>query len=111
MSDWVDELTPDERQRWDAFVARFRRDELQKIAGSTAFVSLVPPGEIDVKFAVELGTAIMLDKPILAVVMPDAIVPGKLALVANEIVYADLDTEKGRALVAHVAERFVRAQK
>jgi hypothetical protein len=39
-----------------------------------------------VKFAVELGFSIMLDKPIIAVVAPGTQVPGKLVAVADEIV-------------------------
>lgn len=110
MSDWVDELSEEDRRGWNEFVDHFRRDALEKIAGSGAFVSLVPhnPGEFDVKFAVELGAAVMLDKPILAIVMPGAKVSGKLRTIADEIVEADLDTEDGRAIVGKAVEAFVR---
>jgi nucleoside 2-deoxyribosyltransferase len=40
-----------------------------------------------VKFAVELGFAIMLNKPIIAVLQPGGTLPDKLRLVADEIVY------------------------
>jgi hypothetical protein len=108
MPDWLDTLTPVERSEWDRFVDHFRRDTAEKIAGSAAFVSLVPLGEtVDVKFAVELGAAIMLDKPILAVIRPGVQVPGKLAAVVDEFVEADLDIEEGQRHFAEAVKRFL----
>ncbi len=49
-------------------------------------VSLVPKGPADMKFAVELGLSIMLDKPFIAVVAPGQEVPAKLRAVADRIV-------------------------
>jgi ABC-type nitrate/sulfonate/bicarbonate transport system substrate-binding protein len=97
MTDWTNELTPDEREGWEDFVDHFRRDALEKMTDSAAMISLVPKsGGFDVKFAVELGAGIMLDKPIIAVVMPDAEVPEKLRRVADAVIEADIDTEEGR---------------
>jgi hypothetical protein len=60
---------------------------LPKLAGSAVTISLVPQDrEGDVKFWVELGASIMLDKPLIAVLLGDAPCPRKLALVADEIV-------------------------
>lgn len=105
MSDWVDDLDEDERQGWDEFVNHFRRDALAKMAGSAFVASIVPRGEFDVKFATELGAAIMLDKPILAIVAPGATVPEKLRLVATEVVEADLDLEDGREKIGEAIRR------
>jgi hypothetical protein len=104
VSDWLDDLTPDEREGWDDFVEHFRRDALQKLEESAFVASLVPREDFDAKFAVELGASIMLDKPLLAIVMPGAEVPAKLAKVADRIVQADVDTEAGREAV-HAAMR------
>ena len=52
-------------------------------------MTLVPDRETtagDVQYWTELGGAIMLDKPILAIVFGDARVPEKLARVADEVV-------------------------
>jgi|SRR6516164_2892780 len=58
-----------------------------KLSRSALVISLVPESrEGDVKFWVELGASIMLDKPIIAVVMGDAPLPWKLVQVADEIV-------------------------
>jgi hypothetical protein len=99
--DWIDGLDPKEREAWEEFVRHFREDALQKMDSSAFVTSLVPSEDkVDVKFAVELGAAIMLDKPILAVALPGAAVPDKLYLVADEIVRADLDTDSGRREIA-----------
>ena len=102
MSDWIDSLTPEERNDWDRFVEHFRRDALEKITGSGAFISLLPTAEenFDVKFATELGCAIMLDKPIIAIASPGGVMPTKLREVADHVIEADVDTEEGREQIA-----------
>jgi hypothetical protein len=97
---WDDQLGPQERAEWDRFVKSTREDAMVKIMESAFVMSLVPRGEPDIKFCVELGLAIMLDKPIVAVVMPGAEVPERLRLVADEIIEADLDLAEGRELIA-----------
>lgn len=80
-----------------------------KLVGSRVCVCLVPTDEeyyIDAKFCVELGAMIMLDKPIIAIVQPDAKVPAKLDLVADKIVHADITTEAGRELLAEAIKDF-----
>jgi hypothetical protein len=56
------------------------------IQESGVTISLVPKGPADMKFAVELGLSIMLDKPIIAVIEPGQEIPGKLIAVADHIV-------------------------
>lgn len=106
MGDWVTDLSPDERKQWDEFVEHFRRDALEKMTDSAFVMSLVPDkGGLDVKFAVELGASIMLDKPILAIVQPGAEVPDKLRSVCEEIVEADIDVEEGQKKIAEAISR------
>ena len=109
MSDWLDELSPEDRARWDEFVDHARREAFAKIDGSAFVMSLVPKGDYDVKFAVELGAAIMLDKPIIAVLMPGARASAKLLEVADEVVYADVDLEEGRRKVTEAIGRMMQA--
>jgi hypothetical protein len=73
-------------EEWEAFADRALGELVPKLRDSSCTVSLVPTGSTDVKFAVELGFSIMLDKPIIAVVAPGTQVPGKLVAVADEIV-------------------------
>ena len=63
-------------------------DMVPKVEKSEAVISIAPSdgGEGDVKFWVELGASIMMDKPIVVVVFHDQEVPAKLAAVADEIV-------------------------
>lgn len=107
MTDWVEEMNPEEKHAWDEFVEHFRRDTLEQIAGSQAFISLVPKDAGDVKFWVELGAAVMMDKPILAVVAPGAKVTQKMRLICDEIVEADVDTEVGRAAITSALTRML----
>lgn len=82
---------PFDNPEWRDYVQRVRTELIPKLEQSAATVSLVPSGETDVKFAVELGLSIMLDKPIIAVIPPGTHVPAKLATVADRIVEGDLD--------------------
>ena len=94
---WTDDLGPEGREEWQRFV-EFQREHTVKGIESSAFVmSLVPGGEPDIKFAVELGLAIMLGKPVIAVAMPGVPVPPGLRKVAAAVIEgASLDTEAGR---------------
>lgn len=72
-----------------------------KVANSAAFVSICPDmDQIDAKFCVELGVAIMLDKPILAIVSPGRTVSNKLRQIADVIVEADITTDEGQKQIA-----------
>lgn len=95
---WDEDLNEEEREAWDRFVNHHREQTLVAMTDSAVMVSIVPdPKDVDIKFSVELGMAIMLDKPIIAVVPPGVIVPNKLRRVADQVVICDIDTEEGRA--------------
>ena len=89
---------------WDdpdarAWAARVERELVPMIEDSAASVSIVPTGETDIKFAVELGISIMLDKPIILLVVPGARVPAKLARIADAIIEGSPgDPELGRRI-------------
>ncbi|GAA1742876.1 hypothetical protein GCM10009809_42090 [Isoptericola hypogeus] len=74
-------------QEWAHHV---REELVPKLAGSALTVSLVPEGDPDVKFAVELGLSILMDKPIIAIVQPGTHVPERLVRVADVILEGDL---------------------
>lgn len=76
------------------FVAYARHvvDEmLPQMEGSAVTMAVVPGGAPDVQFATQLGFMIMLDKPIIAVVLPGVKVPPKLAMIADAIVEGKMD--------------------
>jgi nucleoside 2-deoxyribosyltransferase len=86
---------------WEDFVKFHRENTVKAMEQSAYVISLVPDaGQVDVKFAVELGLAIMLDKPIVAVVQPGVKLPERLRQIADAVIVTDLDTEDGRAQAA-----------
>lgn len=80
---------------FDDFCERIRKELISKIQGSDICVSITPRGAPDAKFCVELGLAIMLNKPIVAVIQPGTQVPEKLTRVVDRFVEADLDNPDG----------------
>ena len=76
---------------FDDYVKRVREELVPKIKETQAFISITPssPEEVDVKFAVELGLAIMFDKPIIAAINPGSTPSEKLARVVDEFVEVD----------------------
>jgi hypothetical protein len=76
-----------ETRRW---TRRVRKDLVPKLEGSGAVISLVPrSGDGDIKFWVELGAMIMMNKPIILVLEQGQEIPPKLRLVADEVVVID----------------------
>jgi hypothetical protein len=96
-----------EYREWENHV----RDELIPMISSSAVTISMVPSEADVKYAVELGLSIMLDKPIIALVVPGSTIPNALARAADEIVEIDLKnmhlTQKS---VTAAFERVMRSQ-
>lgn len=109
--DWLAQLPPEDQEVFAEFVEHTRRNTLKAMTESAFVMSLLPTGTVDIKFAVELGLAIMLDKPILAVAMPGVTVPPMLEKVAFEVVKCDIDTEEGRAVLHDAISRLVKATK
>ena len=96
MSSW--DLDETEQEKWDSFVVYQREVVLRAMTESALMISIVPK-EVDIKFAVELGMAIMLNKPILALAQSSDDVPPMLRRVASRVVIADVDTAEGQALI------------
>lgn len=85
------------------FMDKVERDLVPKMRESVVALMLVPEGETDAKFAVELGVAMMLDKPIILLVKEGHQVPEKLQLVADDVVYyAEMGADTAEAIKASV---------
>ena len=73
----------------DAAFIEFAEDALENLVpslqDSMVMVSFVPTEVTDIKFAVELGVAIMLDKPLIIVVQNGTKVPSKILACADRI--------------------------
>jgi hypothetical protein len=93
-----------EAQDW---LHHVRTHVLPMVEDSNVCISLCPPtGEVDIKFAVELGMMIMLDKPIIVVADENRHIPDKLREVADRIFLGDITTPKGRARFMEMIQRF-----
>lgn len=101
----LDGLNEAEHSEWNAWVENFRREQLRGISESGFFMTILPDGEGDVEYWAQLGCAIMLDKPIIAVALRGRDVPPKLRLIADEIVRADIDTEDGKNAILEALDR------
>jgi hypothetical protein len=71
-----------------AWAKDVRDNMVPRMINSALVVSLYPQS-FDVKFAVELGAALMMDKPVILSVEPGVQVPDKLVSAADEIVEYD----------------------
>jgi hypothetical protein len=101
------DLTPDEEREWERFVHHMRRSSLEGITRSAVFLSLVPStDEPDIQFACELGLAILMDKPVIALAMPGREVPPGLRRVAHAVIELrhDPDTPEGEAEMREAIE-------
>jgi hypothetical protein len=84
-------VDPFDSDEWRRYAQHAVETLVPMLEDSVATVSLMPTnGEPDIKFALELGMSIMLEKPIIALVTPGGHVPRALALIADEIIEADL---------------------
>lgn len=97
MADWEAKLTTRERREWERFVAHVRENTVEQMAESAFVMSLCPGSEPDIKFAVETGLAILLDKPIIVIATAGCVMPSGLRRVAHAVIEVDdIDTEAGK---------------
>ena len=68
------------------------RDMLPKMKESALCISIYS-GKVDAKFAMELGAALLYDKPIILMVTKDAQLPPRLEKIADAIVRGDIGDE------------------
>lgn len=99
--------------RYQQFEALVLEKLVPMLRDTAATVSLVPRGGVvDVRFAVEFGLSVMMDKPIIALVLPGMHVPNGLAAVAAEIVEVDInrDPDAAQRSIAEAFERIMGKQ-
>ena len=94
---------------FDRFAEHVRKDLIPKVEGTNLFVSITPssPEKVDVKFAVELGLAIMMNKPIVAVVQPGTPISEKLSRVVDRFVELDLKDPNGPERLSAVLKEMI----
>lgn len=97
---------------WDdpdtkAWLADTQKRLPQMIRDSRMVVSIVPESDPDVKFCVELGMAIMLDKPLVFVVRPGTKVAEHLIRCADEIIECDMSNEADKLRLAEALKAWM----
>lgn len=93
---------PDPDLEWETHV---RETLIPMIAGSAATISLVPRGDTDVKFAVELGFTLMLDKPLILIVAPGVTVPKRLRRAADAVVVGEVQHPRTQERIRQVLKQ------
>lgn len=78
-----------------------REDMVPKMAGSAYVMTIASPNgsDADVKQAVEIGFAILMDKPLIVLKPAGRVVAEKLLRIADHIVEGDMDTAAGRQAI------------
>lgn len=82
---------PYESPEVKAYLKRFKEMVLPNLADAAAVVSIVSPASPDAKMCLEIGAAVLLDKPIIVAVFRGATIPQHLKKVATEIVEIEKD--------------------
>jgi hypothetical protein len=70
-----------------------RKRLIPKMASSAHVLMIAPDmsAEFDIQFALQIGAAILLEKPLILLVHPGRTVPPKLRAIADRIIEVDLD--------------------
>lgn len=89
--------------------ARHFLDEVAPKMVESAYVITIAPdgGTADVKQAVEIGYAILLNKPLIVLKTPGRVVAEKLLRIADHVVEGDMSTEAGRTAVSDQFKRIM----
>lgn len=90
---------------WPAFADRAIRELVPKVTNSAYCMNLFPSGGTemgrnDIKYCVELGMMILMDKPIILIVPPGMNVPDKVVRVADAIIEMSMDDERFKQRLA-----------
>jgi hypothetical protein len=98
----MDDLTKD--PEFKAWAAHVHAHVMPLIRDAETTIQLVPKGETDIKFAVELGLSIMLDKPIITIIAPGMEISDHLRRVSDQVVELDLEADDARQKVKDAVE-------
>lgn len=81
----------------EEYMDRFRRDALPHLENS-AFVLIIAPDDknADLKLAIEVGCAILFDKPLVDFKGKDRTVSARLRAIADHVIEGDLETDRER---------------
>jgi hypothetical protein len=92
-----------------AFAKHIRTNMVPAMRDSAYVITIAPDGsDADIKIAVEIGTAILLNKPLVVLKIPGRVVAEKLLRIADHVIEGDMATEAGRESVLAQMNRVLR---
>lgn len=95
-------------KRFKKYAKHVREEMVPKMRGSAYVMTVAPTGgDVDVKIAVEIGYAILMDKPLIVLKPAGRTVAEKLLRIADHIIEGDMDTEEGRASISEQLRRLM----
>lgn len=82
---------PFKSKGWKEFEEHVRTITVPKMRDSSTVLLISPAmdSKFDVQFAVQIGAAVLLEKPLLVIAMTGRPVPPKLERIADRIIYTD----------------------
>ena len=84
-------------------------DMVPKMKGSAYVISIAPPsGLADVKIAVEIGYAILLDKPLIVFAPEGRHVAERLLRIADHVITGNVETAAGREKMFQQLKRIMK---
>ena len=102
-TDWLD------REDFKTWARGILDDMVPKMAGSACVISIAPPsGIVDVKIAVEIGYAVLLDKPLIVFAPKGRHVAERLLRIADHVITGDFETEAGRQEMLEQLQRIMK---
>lgn len=100
---------PFDTTEFKRYARRVREDMVPKMLDSAYVMTIAPNGgDADVKIAVEIGYAILLNKPLIVMKVPGRVHSEKLLRIADYVVEGDMDTEAGREAMYAQLERIMK---
>jgi hypothetical protein len=101
-----------EDPEWNAYVTHVRSSLIPMLEDSAMTISLAPddPKGTDIKFAIELGLSIMLDKPIIVIIRDAGELPPMLKKIAYAVIRGDLDSPTIQAEIMTAIKSIPEAQ-
>lgn len=79
-------LTPKELEELNAYLEHARKEMFPKMKSSAMSVTLLTGGDPDPKLCLELGAAILYEKPLIFLATEDAVIPDILKRIAHRII-------------------------
>jgi len=102
--DWFDELSKNERAKLEDYFEHARREVLPKMKQSAVSITILH-GDPDPKLCLELGAAILYEKPLIILAVKNPIIPDVLRRLADRIIEVDeLNEETSKKTAAAVTE-------